>query len=59
MLIPYGFVNTLAVNYIPPARLTVLPTAPAIAEQLIIYDLGWWAANRDAVLAEWPAFLLK
>jgi len=59
LLIPYGFVNTLAVNYIPAARLTQLPTAPAIAEQLVIYDSAWWAANRDAVLAEWPAFLLK
>ena len=59
MLIPYGFVNTQAMNYIPHERLNVLPTAPDIAKQLIIYDSGWWAANRDAVLAEWPAFLLK
>jgi putative spermidine/putrescine transport system substrate-binding protein len=59
MLIPYGFVNTLAANYIPPARLAQLPTAPAIEEQLFIYDSAWWAAHRDAVLAEWPAFLLK
>jgi putative spermidine/putrescine transport system substrate-binding protein len=59
LLIPYGFVNTLAANYIPPARLAQLPTAPSIAEQLIIYDSAWWAANRDAALAEWPAFLLK
>jgi putative spermidine/putrescine transport system substrate-binding protein len=59
MLIPYGFVNSLSVNYIPPARLAQLPTAPAIEEQLFIYDSAWWAANRDAVLAEWPAFLLK
>jgi putative spermidine/putrescine transport system substrate-binding protein len=59
MLIPYGFVNSLAINYIPAGRLQQLPTAPAIAKQLIIFDSAWWAANRDAVLAEWPAFLLR
>ena len=29
LLIPYGIVNTLAANYIPPARLAQLPTAPS------------------------------
>ena len=59
MLIPYGFVNTAAVKYIPPARLAELPTAPDIAKQLLFYDSAWWAANRDAVLAKWPGFLLE
>ncbi len=58
MLIPYGFVNSLATKYIPPERLAVLPTAPAIAKHLLIYDSAWWAKNRDAVLAKWPGFLL-
>lgn len=58
MLIPYGFVNSAAAGYIPPARLAQLPTAPAIEKQMVLYDSAWWAANRDAVLAKWPAFLL-
>ncbi len=58
MLIPYGFVNSQATQYIPPERLAVLPTAPAIAKQLLIYDSAWWAKNRDAVLAKWPGFVL-
>lgn len=59
LLIPYGFVNNLTVQYIPPARLAELPTAPMIEKQLFFYDSVWWAYHRDAVLAEWPAFLLK
>lgn len=59
MLIPYGFVNSAAAHYIPASQLARLPTAPAILEQLIIFNSEWWADNRDAVLAKWPAFLLK
>ncbi len=59
MLIPYGFVNSAAAQYIPASQLARLPTAPSIIEQLIIFDSQWWADNRDAVLAKWPAFLLK
>lgn len=58
MLIPYGFVNSLAPHYIPPARLMQLPTAAPIVKQLLLYDSAWWAKNRDAVLAKWPAFQL-
>lgn len=59
MLIPYGFVNSAAAQYIPAGQLARLPTAPAIIEQLLVFDSEWWAENRDAVLAKWPAFLLK
>ncbi len=58
MLIPYGFVNSEASRYIPPERLTQLPTAAPIAKQLLVYDSAWWAKNRDAVLAKWAAFQL-
>jgi len=57
-LIPYGFVNSEATRYIPPERLTQLPTAAPIAKQLLVYDSAWWAKNRDAVLAKWAAFQL-
>lgn len=59
MLIPYGFVNSAAAGYIPASQLARLPTAPAILEQLLVFDSQWWADHRDAVLAKWPAFLLK
>lgn len=58
MLIPYGFVNSAAESLIPPERLAELPTAKPIARQLLAYDGGWWAKNRDAVVAKWPEFQL-
>jgi putative spermidine/putrescine transport system substrate-binding protein len=57
-LIPYGFVNDGAAELLPADRLSILPTAPAIKKQMLIYDTGWWAENTDAVLAKWNSFLL-
>jgi putative spermidine/putrescine transport system substrate-binding protein len=59
MLIPYGFVNNAAFEHLPAERLKVLPTAPDIKKQMFIFDSGWWADNRDAVLAKWPSWLLQ
>ncbi len=59
MLIPYGFVNNKAVNYLPAARLKVLPTSPEIKKQLYIYNSLWWADNRDKVISRWASFVLK
>src|SRR6266404_1830273 len=39
--IPYGSVNNKSNEFIPPERLEVLPSAPAIKSQLINYDYGW------------------
>lgn len=57
-LIPYGFVNSKSAALIPADRLPQLPTAPDTLKGMLIYDTGWWADNRDAVLARWNKFLL-
>jgi len=59
MLIPYGFVNNKAVEYLPADRLKVLPTAPDIKKQMYVYNSQWWADNRDKVLSRWAGFLLQ
>ena len=58
-LIPYGSVNNQSDQYILPAQLAVLPSAPAIRSQLIPYDYGWWIDNRDAVVAKWNKWVLS
>ncbi|HYZ61367.1 MAG TPA: ABC transporter substrate-binding protein [Acetobacteraceae bacterium] len=58
-IIPYGFVNNKSAAMMPPERLPQLPTAPEVKKDLLVYDSGWWADNRDAVLARWNKFLLE
>jgi putative spermidine/putrescine transport system substrate-binding protein len=58
MLIPYGFVNNKAVDYLPADRLKVLPTAPDIKKHMYVYNSLWWADNRDKVIGRWASFLL-
>ncbi len=58
-LIPYGFVNNQSAQYIPPAQLAVLPSAPQIRSQLVPYDYGWWIDNRDTVIAKWNKWVLS
>lgn len=58
-LIPYGFVNNKAAALMPAARLPMLPTAPDIKKDLLIYNSQWWADNVDTVLARWNKFLLS
>lgn len=59
MLIPYGFVNSKAADYVPPDRLKVLPTSPDIVKQLYQHDSQWWADNRDQVLQQWATWILS
>jgi putative spermidine/putrescine transport system substrate-binding protein len=59
MLIPYGFVNTEAVEYIPAERLAQLPTAPDIKELMFQFNVDWWVENRDAVLERWNEWILE
>ncbi len=59
MLIPYGFVNSAAAEYLSPERLKVLPTAPVIRNQLFIFNSQWWADNRDAVARKWSSWILS
>ena len=57
--IPYGSVNSESNEYIPPARLEILPSAPAIKSQLVNYDYDWWIANREAVVNRFNKWLLS
>jgi putative spermidine/putrescine transport system substrate-binding protein len=59
LLIPYGFVNSEAAQYIPPERLKVLPTAPAIRDRLFLYNSQWWADNVDTVTKKWARWVLE
>lgn len=58
LLIPYGFVNSKSADYVPPERLQVLPSAPAIKSQLVPYNYDWWVDNRDAVTGRFNKWLL-
>jgi len=58
MLIPYGFTNRRAADYLKPERLAVLPTSPTIQPNLINYDYDWWAANQPTVAARWNKWVL-
>jgi putative spermidine/putrescine transport system substrate-binding protein len=59
LLIPYGFVNNKAVEHLPAERLKVLPTAPDIKKDLLLYNSEWWADNRDKVIEKWSSWLLE
>ena len=58
-LIPYGYVNAKSVEYIPAKQLALLPSGPDIKPLLLPYDYDWWAANRDAVVAQWNKWILS
>jgi putative spermidine/putrescine transport system substrate-binding protein len=57
--IPYGSVNNKSNEYIPPERLSVLPSAPDIKKQLVNYNYDWWIDNRDAVIPKFNKWLLS
>jgi len=59
LAIPYGSVNGKSNEYIPPERMTVLPSAPAIKSQLVNYDYDWWIDNRDKVIDRFNKWLLS
>jgi putative spermidine/putrescine transport system substrate-binding protein len=58
-LIPYGFVNNKSAALMPAERLPMLPTAPDIKKDMLVYDSLWWADNLDTVLGRWNKFLLS
>jgi putative spermidine/putrescine transport system substrate-binding protein len=57
--IPYGSVNNKSNEYIPPERLSVLPSAPDIKSQLVNYNYDWWIDNRDTVVNRFNKWLLS
>jgi putative spermidine/putrescine transport system substrate-binding protein len=58
-LIPYGFVNSRAAEYIPAKQLALLPSGPAIKPLLVPYNYDWWTDNRDEVIARWNKWVLS
>jgi putative spermidine/putrescine transport system substrate-binding protein len=58
-LIPYGFVNNKAADFIAEDVLAQLPTAPEIRPKLFLRDESWWAENRDAVIERWNEWVLE
>ncbi|MHC1948346.1 ABC transporter substrate-binding protein [Bradyrhizobium sp. UFLA06-06] len=58
MAAPYGPVNTNANEYIPPAQLRLLPSAPEIKKQLVSYNYDWWVENQAAANAKFANWLL-
>ena len=56
--IPYGSVNNKSNDYIPPARLEILPSAPAIKAQMVNYNYDWWIDHRDEAVNRFNKWLL-
>jgi putative spermidine/putrescine transport system substrate-binding protein len=59
ILLPYGFTNQKAAEYIPPDVMRELPTSPENFKKLILQDVDWWAANREAVIGRWNKWVLS
>ena len=57
-LIPYGFTNGKAAEYVSAKQLEQLPSSPAIRSRLLSYNYDWWVDNRDAVIARWNKWIL-
>ncbi len=57
--IPYGPVNTKAIERIPPEILADLPTAPVNLAKQVVIDIQWWHKNQPAVLERWNGWLLE
>jgi putative spermidine/putrescine transport system substrate-binding protein len=57
-LIPYGFSNGKAAEYLPAKQLEQLPSAPAIKNRLVPYNYDWWVDNRDTVIGRWNKWIL-
>lgn len=58
-LIPYGFVNVKAADYLTPDQIANLPTSPEYLEKMTIRDIAWWVANTQAVQDRWNEWILE
>jgi putative spermidine/putrescine transport system substrate-binding protein len=57
-LIPYGFSNSAAAEFVPAKQLEKLPSTPAIKSRLLPYNYDWWVDNRDTVVGRWNKWIL-
>jgi putative spermidine/putrescine transport system substrate-binding protein len=58
-LIPNGFVNRAAAQYIPENILAELPTSPGNVEQLVPFDYLWWKENKPETERLWNEWILQ
>jgi len=58
-LIPNGFVNRAAAQYIPDNILAELPTSPGNVEQLVPFDYLWWKKNKPETERRWNEWILQ
>lgn len=59
MLVPYGFVNQKAADYLSAEVLAQLPTSPGNFEKLVPYDYSWWLQNKADVERRWTEWVLE
>ncbi|MCR4157800.1 ABC transporter substrate-binding protein [Kerstersia gyiorum] len=57
--LPYGPTNTQAMQFIPPERAAVLPSAPENLRNMALPSPEWWAVNRQAVTERFNNFLIS
>ena len=65
-LITYGPTNSRAFSLVKPERALVLPTAPLLADQQVVQDYDFWAAevrpgfnNQQHATELWEAWVTK
>jgi len=56
MLLDYGFTNLRAADYLPPARLQVLPSN--YLDRGFNFDAAWWGDNKRDVVEEFTQWAL-
>ncbi|MDP9370531.1 MAG: ABC transporter substrate-binding protein [Chloroflexota bacterium] len=58
MLIPYGSVNKMSMELLPPEVQKDLVTSPEIQAKLFPFNPQWWVDNADAVAERWNEWIL-
>lgn len=59
ILLPYGFTNNKAAEYLSEDVLQRLPTSPAYADKVFLTDTQWWAENLSAVTEAWNVWAIS
>lgn len=57
-LIPYGFTNRAAAEYLPEDVLARLPSAPQYRDKVFYSNSAWWADNLEAAIEAWTEWSL-
>lgn len=59
MLMPYGFTNEKAAEYISPEQLKRLPSSPEYADRVFYYSSDWWSENLAKAIEAWNEWALS